>query len=226
MLHRSGSSGEITICDFFANAPGLGARRPEELDFDGIELNFGPARQVFHIGAGSAAVPGAIPGICTAHERWGRVPLTRVVEPACRVLREGVELNGWQARAVKLLEPILTCLEPGRRQFAPSGRLVGMGDRYRLPELADTLEELAATGWRRYYDEVISARILRQFGPSAGGLLSEEDLAAFQVEMRGPDRGRSRGSRATLRLCCTPTCPLCVTRSTNSFWRRIGSSRR
>lgn len=192
LLFRAGDSGAVTICDFFANAPGLGPNRPARLDFSGIELDFGPARQVFHVGAGSAAVPGVIPGLCTAHERWGRLPLEQVVAPACRVLREGVVLDTWQGRAVKLLEEILLLTDAGRAQFAPEGHLVGAGDRYRLPALADTLEQLAA-GWRDYYDDVIGGRIVAQFGPEAGGLLSAEDLAAFRVEFRSPLRGDYRG---------------------------------
>lgn len=193
MLRRSGSSGDVEICDFFANAPGLGGQRPTTLDFRPIELDFGPARQLFQVGAGSAAVPGTLPGLCTAHERWGTLPLSRVIEPACRMLREGVVLGSWQARAVALLTPILLSTEAGRRQFGPEGRIMGQGDRYRLPQLADTLEQLAQGSWREFYREELERRMLRQFGVEAGGLLSEQDLATYQVELRQPLRGRYRG---------------------------------
>jgi gamma-glutamyltranspeptidase/glutathione hydrolase len=191
LIYRSGETGEAQVCDFFSNAPGLGGRRPDALDFHAVDVDFGPAVQEFHIGAGSAAVPGAIPGFCTALERWGRLPLSRVIEPACRLLREGVELGTWGARAVAVLEPILLATESGRLQFAPEGHLIRAGDRYRLPVLADTLEAMAshAGGWNDYYLDVIGERMVRQSGPAAGGWVSAEDLAEFNVEVRRPLEG-------------------------------------
>jgi gamma-glutamyltranspeptidase/glutathione hydrolase len=205
MLHRDGASGALTLCDFFSNAPGLGATRgsesggaakafrPEsaedsELDFYGVDLNFGPAIQRFHIGAASAAVPGAIPGLLSAHERWGRLPLAEVVAPGCELLREGVVLGAWQASAAALLTPILTATEAARRQFAPSGGVIGEGERYRLPQLADTLEALAREGWRRFYDGPLREALLEAGGERVGGLLTPADLDAFEVIYRDPLR--------------------------------------
>jgi gamma-glutamyltranspeptidase len=88
----------VEICDFFANAPGLGCERPEQREFPVVEVDFGPAKQPFYIGAGSAAVPGATVGLCTALERWGTLPLSRVIKPACNYLRQGLVLGPWQAR--------------------------------------------------------------------------------------------------------------------------------
>jgi gamma-glutamyltranspeptidase/glutathione hydrolase len=70
MLYRNGQTGKVTISDFFANAPGLGGE-PQQKDFFSIELDFGPTVQSFHIGAASAAIPGVIPGLMEAHDRWG-----------------------------------------------------------------------------------------------------------------------------------------------------------
>lgn len=186
MLFHSAEQQRTTVCDFFANAPGLGGQRPDELDFFAVELDFGPTTQRFHIGAASAAVPGVIPGLCTALERWGVLPLAEVVAPACRVLRGGVTLGPPQTVLAGLLEPILLHSEKGRRTFAPTGRLIRTGDHFRLPELAETLEQLAATGWREYYRSVLGPAMVEQFGPGAGGLLSAEDLEAYQVHFRDP----------------------------------------
>jgi gamma-glutamyltranspeptidase / glutathione hydrolase len=197
MLHRSGDSGEIEFCDFFANAPGLGldGARPEPHDFYSVEVNFGPAVQPFYVGAGSAAVPGAIPGLCTALERWGSMPLAAVIEPACEVLRRGVVLGQWQARAVGILEQIMLSSEAGRRQFGVDGRIMGEGDRYCLPELAETLEQLCrGDDWRARYRETIEEKILGQFGLEAGGWITRQDLSAYRVDFRPPLVSRYRGA--------------------------------
>ncbi len=186
MLHLDPGSAGATVCDFFSNAPGLGGQEPEALDFFEIVLDFGPAKQPFFIGRGAAAVPGVIPGLCTALERWGRLPLDRVVAPAVRMLREGTEIGPWQSRAAALLEGILLHGEAGRRQFAPRGRLIRTGDTFRIPDLADLLEELAAEGWTRVWRERLVPAMAEQFGPDRGGLLSIEDLRAFEVRFREP----------------------------------------
>lgn len=196
LLYRDGKSGELTLCDFFSNAPGVGGGDPPpQLDFYGVDLNFGPAIQRFHIGAASAAVPGAIPGLFTAQERWGGLPLSVVIEPACRALRDGVVLGAWQASAAALLTPILTATEASKRQFAPTGRLIGEGDRYCIPGLADTLEALAKEGWRKHYDGPLRQALLASSGREAGGLLTAADLDAYEVLLREPLAFDYRGHR-------------------------------
>ena len=186
LLYRSGETGQMQLCDFFADAPGLDGAAPQEMDFFGVDLDFGPAIQRFHIGAASAAVPGAIPGLCSSLERWGRLPLAEVIKPACRMLREGQPLGPFQAGAMALLGPILLQSETGQRVFAPTGRLMQAGERFRLPELARTLERLARQGWQQHYESQICQAMLRQYGPQGGGMLGARDLEAYEVQLREP----------------------------------------
>ncbi len=191
LLHRDGASGELTLCDFFSNAPGLGAARPaaeirESLDFYAVDLDFGPAIQRFYIGAASAAAPGAIPGLFSAHERWGSLPIAEVVAPACELLREGVVLGEWQGNAAALLTPILTSTPSVTRHFAPTGRIIAAGDLWRIPQLADTLEALAREGWRTIYEGPLRQGLLASGGEAVGGLLTVADLEAFEVAFRPP----------------------------------------
>lgn len=187
MIYRDAASGEVTICDCFSDAPMSRPADVENLDFYPKDLDFGPTTQTFYIGAGSAAVPGILPGLCTMLERWGTMSLADIVAPACRMLREGVVLAAYQGRAAKLLEPILTHTESARSVFhTAAGRMIAAGDTFKLPQLADTLEALAKDDWRKYYDEVLGEMMLAQFGPAHGGLLRREDLERFEVRFREP----------------------------------------
>lgn len=194
MIHRS-SSGEVHVCDFFSDAPRRTNDSVDNLDFFGVDLDFGPTTQRFMIGAGSAAVPGVIPGLCEVLEKWGTFALADAIAPACRMMRDGCVLGPYQGFAARLLEPILTHSESGRSVFAPTGRMITAGDRFRLPQLADTLEGLAAGDWRKFYRDVVGGAMLEQFGPSHGGLLEAEDLDAYQVIFREPLELRYRHSR-------------------------------
>lgn len=187
MIYRDAATGEVTICDCFSDAPLLKPDEVEGLDFYPKDLDFGPTTQRFMIGAGSAAVPGVIPGLCSVVERWGTMDLADVVAPACRALREGVVLGAYQGRAAKLLEPILTHTESGRSVFHTSaGRMIAAGDTFKLPQLADTLEALTQDDWRRYYDDVMVAKMLAQCSPEHGGLLQQQDFDRFEIRYREP----------------------------------------
>ncbi|MBN2497158.1 MAG: gamma-glutamyltransferase [Deltaproteobacteria bacterium] len=188
MIHKQAASGKFEICDFFVNAPGLGAPEDAELEFFPVELAFGPARQVFYIGRGSAAVPGALPGLCDAQQRWGRLKLAEVVRPACRMLREGVRIDDYQVSCFQLLEPILLHTPENRAIFTLDGEhLMHSGDLYANPALADTLEEMAAASdWRAWHRSVIEPAVLEGFGPHRGGRITREDLGRYRVEYRQP----------------------------------------
>ncbi|RLB63166.1 MAG: gamma-glutamyltransferase [Deltaproteobacteria bacterium] len=186
MIYRSAASGEVTICDFISDAPKLGPDDVDQVEFLGVDLDFGPATQRFYIGAGSAAVPGVIPGLCQVLERWGTMSFAEVVKPACRLLREGVDIGEYQGACAQLLVPILTRNAGGRAVFAPQGRMVKAGDHFALPELADTLEAMAKSGWRNHYEQVLCKAMLDQFGPHAGGLLTAADFDSYQVQFREP----------------------------------------
>ena len=67
LTYRAADTGDVTVLDFFSDAPAL---RQENLDFYHLDLSYGPTTQRFYIGAGSAAVPGMIPGLFTALEKW------------------------------------------------------------------------------------------------------------------------------------------------------------
>lgn len=188
LLHRDAATGTATYCDFFANAPGLGAPPGSELHFVPVDIDFGPTTQRFQIGRGAAAVPGVIPGLMAALERWGSgMPLAEIVAPACRMLREGVVVRDFQAVGLRLLEPILLHSEAGRRIFGRGQRVAQAGDHLAVPAVADTLEALAGPGgWRTFYEGELVPLLLAEFGVGAGGLLTAEDFARHQVVFRAP----------------------------------------
>lgn len=181
LTFRDAATGQVTAVDFFSNVPGLGVKEGAERDFYAVELDFGPTTQTFHIGTASAAVPGALVGICEVHERWGQLPLAEVVAPAAEALRDGVMSTEFSGVAAGLLEPILGLTPKGQELFWAHGHLVREGDLFRNPDLANTLEEMARVGWRTHYESVLCPAMVAQFGPAAGGLLTRADLEAFQV---------------------------------------------
>ncbi|XOF32421.1 MAG: gamma-glutamyltransferase family protein [Candidatus Electrothrix sp. YB6] len=180
-------SGQETFFDFFVNTPGagLGENLPEP-HFYPIDVDFGGSAQEFNIGLGSVAVPGTLKGLLHVHERLGALPLTEVLAPAV-ALAKGHALNASQAEFIRLLLPILTTSETGRRLYTPDGQNLRAGDTLAVPELADFLLHLAEDRGRDFYTGEIARRIDRDMREN-DGLLTCEDLAAYKVIERKPLR--------------------------------------
>ena len=175
------------LLDFFVEAPGRGANLATRSALIPVSISFGDALQEFNIGAASVGTFGMPAGVCEAARRYGRIGLERLALPAAALAREGVPLNPMQAYIIELLAAIVTSTPEAAALFAPEGRLLGVGDRLHQPELADALERLAAEGPRPFYDGDIGAAIVQWLG-DRGGMVTSEDLAAYEVIDREPLR--------------------------------------
>jgi gamma-glutamyltranspeptidase/glutathione hydrolase len=184
------------LYDFFGVMPGLGTARtlpPEQLDFRPAYLEFAATTSVYHIGRGSVAVPGNVAGLCALATEWGRLPLSTLLTPAIRHARDGFVVSRCQASIGQLIKPIITATPGIARLFAPNGHFMRAGDRLRNPELAITLERLAAEG-APLFSEGAMAKAIVADQIAHGGLLTAEDLGCYQVIKRPPLQLKYRGT--------------------------------
>jgi gamma-glutamyltranspeptidase/glutathione hydrolase len=184
--------GEPVLLDFFVEASGRGADAGARAELVPVSVSFGDAIQVFNIGPASVGTYGMAAGLCEASSRFGRIPLGKLVGPAAKLARDGVELNVPQAYVIEILAGIVTSTLECAALFAPGGDLVRAGDIVRQPELADALERLGAEGPAPFYTGDIAAAIVEWLG-ARGGIVSASDLAAYEVVDRDPIRATYRG---------------------------------
>ena len=188
----AGPGWEPTLLDFFVAAPGFGTRRePSPLvevlvDFDG------ETEQAFHVGAASCGTYGSPAGVEAAVERWGSMALADLAAPAAALARGGVEVTPVQAQLFRILAGIALSSPEGAATFLPGGRPPQAGERLALPELGDAIERLGADGAAPFYTGDIAAAIVALVG-ERGGLLTAEDLAAYEALPRDPARVSYRG---------------------------------
>jgi len=140
----------------------------------------------------SVTVPGAVDGWQTLLEKYGRMSLAQVLRPAVAFAREGFPVyevlgESWQRNAAKLA----SCPHSART-FLRGGRPPEVGDLFRLPELADTLEAIGQGGRREFYHGAI-ARSIAECSRRHGGLITGEDLAAHTSTWVEPISTRYRG---------------------------------
>ncbi|MEH6617335.1 MAG: gamma-glutamyltransferase, partial [Porticoccus sp.] len=141
------------VYDFFVQTP-----RSKQLtgspDFFPIHADFGTVSQEFHIGLGSIAVPGSVRGMFDIHRDLCTLPISRLVEPAIKAAREGVQFSHLQAKIFDIVSPVFSA-SPEARQIYSSpiclGSLVGEYDVLKQPALADTLDCLVYEGDKLFY---------------------------------------------------------------------------
>ncbi len=174
------------LFDFFVDTPGLGLKNGElEPHFFPVTVHFPGSDQDFNVGLGSVAVPGNLKGFLHVHRRLGRLPLAKVLKPAIRLARDGVLVSESQAYFLSLLEPIMTSSETGRKLYSSNNSFVACGDLLTNPESADFLEQLPEDMGHGFYHGPVADKIGDEMSRGQG-LLTAEDLAAYQVVEREP----------------------------------------
>ena len=179
--------GEVRMLDFFVAVPGLGADR-REIELVQLEVPFGAELVHYAVGIGSCAVPGVLPGLDELWRAHGRLPWPRLVEPALRLAREGVEMLPAHAACLEMLAPVMTMREGGRI-YSPRGRLLRTGERLEQPGLVRALELIAEEGARSASLE----SALLQLMTDRGGLVSGEDLRRYEPAWAAPIAATYRG---------------------------------
>ncbi len=171
------------LFDFFCQTPRQ--KKPlNKLDFYPVEVNFGGAVQVFHIGLGSIATPGSLAGAFEIQQKLGRLPFDLVAEPAISYARQGYTVTSFNAFAFKLLDPILTALSESQKIYAPTGKLLQTGQIKYMTDFANTLTEISQNGIQLFYRGEIAHQLINDL--SDGGCLTLEDLNHYKVIARKP----------------------------------------
>ncbi len=182
----AGAGEAPVLLDFFVQAP-TRAGDGSEVELYAIDVSFGDAAQVFHIGPASCGVYGTPAGVCDAVRRWGTVSLADLAAPAARLARDGVVLNSGQAYIAKILAELLTSTPECATLWAPAGHVLREGERLRNPELGDALDRLGAEGAEPFYRGDIAAAAC-DWLTAHGGSLTREDLADYHAIEREPVR--------------------------------------
>jgi gamma-glutamyltranspeptidase / glutathione hydrolase len=179
--------GETRTLDFFVVVPGLGAER-REVELTDLEVPFGTELVHYAVGVGSCGVPGVLPGLGELWRAHGSLPWPRLVEPALRLARSGVEMLPAHTACLRMLAPVMTMRE-GERIYMPGGRLLEDGERLEQPGLETALEAVAEEGARSPTLEGALLDLMEQ----RGGLITPDDLSTYEARWAEPVRAEYRG---------------------------------
>jgi gamma-glutamyltranspeptidase / glutathione hydrolase len=141
------------------------------------------------IGYKSIGVPGSVAGMVYAEQKYGKLGLKAVMAPAIKLARDGYTLT-WN-EAADLHDWYLAKFPESHRVFQRNGDYYKPGEVFRQPDLARTLERIAAKPDDFYHGSL--ARELAAAMQKGGGLITVQDLASYEVKEREPIRGTYRG---------------------------------
>jgi gamma-glutamyltranspeptidase / glutathione hydrolase len=187
------AGGESHLLDFFVAAPGLGLDGREPAALVPIDVRFSEdAVQRFNVGPASCGAYGTTLGLTETLRRFGTASIGELTAAPTRAARDGIEVVPMQAFLFRVLEPILMSTPECAAIYAPEGRLLAEGDTIRLPELGDLLDRLGAEGCGFLYKGDV-AHAVSDWVLERGGMLSRDDLAAYEVIEREPARVTYQG---------------------------------
>jgi gamma-glutamyltranspeptidase len=133
----------------------------------------------------SVSVPGMLAGLELMHRDYGKLPWGELCGEAIRLARGGF---GATPNYRHFADDRLACLQADRRSaaiFLRHNAAPLVGTLIVQPELARTLEEIAADGAETFYRGAL-ARRLGAAMPECGTLITQADLAEFDAERQEP----------------------------------------
>jgi gamma-glutamyltranspeptidase / glutathione hydrolase len=183
MLFRT-ADGKSHFIDFREKAPAA-ATANMYLDAQGNVV-----KDSSQVGYKAIGVPGSVAGLIYAQKQYGKLSIEKVVAPAIKLARDGFPLAYEDTQDLKK-DAYLAQFPESKRIFLRDGNFYQPGEIFTQPELARTLERLAKDPDDFYHGAM--ARELAAAIHKGGGLVTVEDLAAYEVKEREPVRGSYRG---------------------------------
>ncbi|MGB1448420.1 MAG: gamma-glutamyltransferase [Flavobacteriaceae bacterium] len=170
------AEGETGSLDYREMAP-LTATKDLYLDENGAVIP-----KLSTVGGLAVGIPGAVAGILEVHEKMGSLPLAQLLAPAIKLAEEGYIVTEKQARSFKRYRDLFVEVNGAETFFAQDHKA---GDRIVNLPLAKTLKAIAEKGAAGFYEGWVAEAMVKKT-QATGGILSLEDLKAYEPKWRDP----------------------------------------
>lgn len=137
-------------------------------------------------------VPGCVDGWFELHSRFGKIEMTKILDPAVDYAENGFPVTELIAFYMEQSAPVLEGFPGFRETFMARGRMPEKGEIFRNPRLANTLKKIGREGRDLFYKGDM-ARTIADYIKDQGGFLSYDDLATHTSEWVEPVSTRYRG---------------------------------
>lgn len=181
------ANGENITLDFREMAP-LKASKNMYLDAKGEVI-----KDASTIGYLAAGVPGTVKGMSAMLDRYGTMKLSDLIQPAIKLAEKGFVINDRQEQTMLGSKDIFKKFPSSSKYFLKKdGSTYKSGDLFVQKDLAQTLKLIAKEGPDAFYKGKIADLIAADMAKQ-GGIITKEDLAAYEAIWRKPIEGTYRG---------------------------------
>ncbi len=189
LLHRA-SDGFETMIDGRERAP-LAADKNMFLDSKGNIIKGLSRNSVL-----AAGIPGLPAAIVHLSEKYGRLPLSQVLQPAIRYAKQGFIIGDKHRKLLKYRLAVLQKNNSAASIFLVDNNVPKQGAVLKQTDLAGTLEKIAQLGKTGFYAGSVAEKMLKSV-QQAGGIWTQKDLSQYQVVEREPIKGEYKGIKIT-----------------------------
>jgi gamma-glutamyltranspeptidase/glutathione hydrolase len=177
------ADGRTTFIDFRERAPGKSSH----------DMYLDAAGKPTHDsveGWRASGVPGTVRGLELAHEKYGRQKWADLVQPAIGLASKGFPAPYSLVESLRSSGNLATSPE-SKSIFLKNGAYYDVGETFAQPELARTLERIAKSGARDFYEGETAHRLAEEMAKH-GGLITLDDLKNYSAIERKPLTGTYR----------------------------------
>ena len=175
------ADGKNYALDFREMAPGK-AFRDMYLDEAGE-----PIDTLSWLGHLASGVPGSVAGMEALHDSLGSLPMAALLRPSIELAENGIVLTPKAAEHLNSKRDVILRKNTRPTDFAPQEEFQP-GDTLRLPDLGRVIREIEAKGKAGFYEGWVADSIVAEM-QRGGGIITHEDLLAYQAKWREPLEG-------------------------------------
>ena len=157
-------------------------------------------KQLARFSIKSSGVPGTVAGLLHAHEQYGSLSLSKVINPAIKIAKNGIRVTVDLSSSLASRAERLGKNKASKGYFYKSdGALYQPGDTLKQTDLATSLTRIRTAGRTGFYQGKTADLIVSEMQRS-GGLISRADLKNYKVVTRQPVCGDYRDNT----VCAMP----------------------
>ncbi len=150
----------------------------------------------------AAGVPGSVAGLWELHQKYGSLPWANLIEPSIKVAKEGFQITQNEADALNEKQADFKKAN-GYMPWVVKPEGWKAGDQVAQPDLVFTLKQIRDFGRAGFYSGSVADSLIAEM-ERGGGIISNEDLEAYEPVWRTPITGTYRG--VTIITLPPPSC--------------------
>ena len=139
----------------------------------------------------ASGVPGTVAGLIQTHERYGKLPLRRILKPVINQARKGLDVSYDLNQAIGSANQIALDVESTNIYLKDNDPILEHSKMIRK-DLAWTINEIAKNGDEAFYEGSIAKKIIQAMNEH-GGYISAKDLREYQPRFSEPIKTTYRG---------------------------------